>query len=101
MTAAQLASSTLELIKTYTFSRNPKLERVQGGYEVSFCVNTTSTRSSSIVTRLKLIMGEAAPSDRGIVVRKALDQGGYPKDRSELANWSICIVIPVKERRKA
>lgn len=100
MTAAQLAHNTLELIKTYTFSTSPKLERVQGGYEVSFDVHTTATRSSSIVTRLKLMTAEVAHAHKGIVVKKHLNQPMHPKDRSELALWSICVVIPVKERKK-
>lgn len=98
MTSARLADNIATMIKTYTFSNEPIIAREPGFYLVWFDLHTTATRSSSIVTRLKLILAETAPGRCS--VSKTLGQEIWPKDRAELAVWRVSIKIPVRERKK-
>lgn len=100
MTAAQITSKVVDLIKTYTLSTQPEINRTKSGNTVSFTMHTTSTRSSSVVTRLKLMMAELSTESKEIAVEKRLNQIALPKDRSELAFWRIYVFVPIRERKK-
>lgn len=100
MTATQITNKVVALIKTYTFSMEPEVRRDALGYVVSFTMHTTAARSSTVVTRLKLIVAEISQEPKGIAVKKMLDQDRWPESRADIAFWRIQITIPVKGRKK-
>ncbi len=67
-----------------------------GGRFIEFVARTTKTRASSMVTRIRLIVADAA-KDRQFTVLKRLD-GDPPATRDDLATWHI--VVQFKSTRR-
>ena len=100
MTAKQITAKVVHLIETYAFTKKTEVTRTSGCYVVSFSTTTTSTRASSMITRLNLIMHAVSTPTKKVIVKKSLAQECWPIDRSALALWNIEILIPVKDSAK-
>lgn len=79
----------------HKFGGDVRYRKTRTSYVVEFFMDTTMTRASSIVTRLRLIVEELAKGTKFNVGKMC--QGLPPKERSALARWRIFVHVPIKE----
>lgn len=96
MSASKLSREVSRWIKDYGFCERVEVGRTDDHHVIEFEVRTTSTRASSMVTRIKLIVAELS-SRSDVTVDKEL-MSRPPETRDALATWSIYVAIPVKRR---
>ena len=99
MSTEELARTVGRWVKSYNFCTKVLVRRELDQFVVSFESRTTSTRSSSMVTRLGLMAAQVLPDSR-FQTGKVLTSPP-PEDRSALATWRIFVAIPVKVRKEA
>lgn len=66
---------------------------------VLFEARTTKTRASSMVTRLELMVGNIVGCRNFRVGRDLVSDP--PKDRSDLATWTVYVVVERKKKQAA
>jgi len=96
MYANDLARAIAHWARAYQFCGEVNLSREDDLYIVAFEARTTKTRASSMVTRLKLIVGEVAQGAATVVDKELVSNP--PKSRDAIASWKIFVNIPIRKK---
>src|SRR5665213_3388330 len=85
-------------VEKYDYCSNVEVGAAKNLKFVKFSARTTTTRASSMVTRIKHIVQDAVDG-RGFGVSKEL-VGLPPETRADLASWAITVVLPLRVVRR-
>ena len=85
-------------IEKYDYCHDLIVDR-ESGRLLYFSAKTTTTRASSMVSRISTIVEEVL-GEGNFEVFKVL-VGDPPADRGDLANWEIAVHLPGSRRRAA
>lgn len=99
MSSEELAKRVNHWIRTYHFCGEVTSGRTDGYHYIQFEARTTSTRASSMVTRLKLMVSELVVGPEFEVSKRLIGQA--PIERSSLATWQVYVRIFIRKRKQA
>ena len=98
MNANKVASEVARWVEHYGFVPYVSKKRVGDSYLVELTTITTTTRASSMVTRLRLLSLEIAGESQFSVGKELVTEA--PTTRDSLATWKITVSISIKVRSK-
>jgi hypothetical protein len=89
MSTKQLARAIAACVKSYGFT--PTVESIPPLGQIYLTMNTTKTRASCVVSRVKLLVDELAQGKKFYVDKVCLESP--PKKRDDVRAWQIVVLI--------
>lgn len=94
MNSNEVAKEVSHWARMYQFSGEVKHEKSPESHKIHFEARTTSTRASTMVTRLRLIVHDINDSPDILVGKELIS--ARPENRAALASWRIYVSVPIR-----